>query len=186
MYGDSNVYGANNATNVRMPYNQRWVNRLKKLLDGQCEIIANGVSGRVAGDYRTDKLDRNGKADFSHEYTKAGIVDIVVIALGTNDLQDKYQRSIDDILNDLLWYHTVARGARIVYLLPANFDNSDEVGPHFNERAQALRKDLISRKDNLGDTIVMNNVGLSDGLHFSDEGHAMVAEAVAERLRALL
>ncbi len=182
VYGDSNVYGANGATNIRVPYDQRWVQLLQKLVDGKFEVISNGVSGRIAGDYRADKPDRNGKDDFISKYDKVGVVDILVIALGTNDLQDKFQRSVDNILNDLLWYQTVAGSAQVVYLLPANFDTSDEAGPQFNERAQLLRHELIEHKEQLGNTIVISDVALSDGLHYSPKGHEAVAKVVAETL----
>jgi lysophospholipase L1-like esterase len=182
VYGDSNVYGDNRTTNIRVAYDQRWVQLLQKLVDGKFEVVSNGVSGRIAGDYRADKPDRNGKDDFITKYDKAGVVDILVIALGTNDLQDKFQRSVDNILNDLSWYQTVASSARVVYLLPANFDTSEEAGPEFNERAQLLRRELIENKERLGNTIVMSDVALSDGLHYSPRGHEAVAKVVAETL----
>lgn len=57
IYGDSNVWGAN-FTSKRIRYSDRWVNRLGRALRGREQVTADGVRGRVAGDFRTDKPTR--------------------------------------------------------------------------------------------------------------------------------
>lgn len=186
IYGDSNVWGENFA-GPRVPYHLRWVNRLKKLLKNDYKIIANGFPGRVAGDYRTDKpIECNGRLVFQKDYKKAGRVDIVIIALGTNDLQQRFNRSIDDILNDLLWYKNAVGDTKIIYILPPNFSTAEDSGPEFTLKSQKLRSQIIKNQEKLDDCIVVDNLKLSDGIHFSAEGHKQMAGIVSEKLKAMI
>ena len=88
IYGDSNVWG-DTFVGPRVRYSDRWVNRLKRELRGKAHIITNGLSGRVAGDFCKAKPYKNGKHTFAEALQQAGNVDIVIIALGTNDLQQQ-------------------------------------------------------------------------------------------------
>ncbi len=182
VYGDSNVFGDDMSTGLRVPYHQRWVNRLKKSAKGLYIITDDGVSGRIAGDYRTDKPTRNGRSYFRDALQKVDDVDIVVIALGTNDLQERFNRSADDVIHDLLWYREAANNAKVIYLLPPKFDTGEKSGPEFSIGSLGLRDEIIERQSELGETIVINTVDLSDGLHFSVEGHKEVADIVARKL----
>lgn len=185
IYGDSNVWGENFA-GPRIPYNLRWVNRLRKSLIGNYKIIANGMRGRTAGDFRLDKPERNGQSAFYEAYKNAGGVDIVIIALGTNDLQERFNRSINDILNDLLWYSRAASEVKVIYILPPNFSIADESGPEFTLKSQNLRNQIIINKEKLGDCIIVNNIELSDGIHFSKQGHKLMASIIGEKIKAII
>ncbi|RKV99643.1 MAG: arylesterase, partial [Candidatus Saccharimonas sp.] len=83
IYGDSNVWGANFASK-RICYSDRWVNRLGRTLRGRAQVTADGVRGRVAGDFRTDKPHKNGLSTFTTALQKADNFDLIIIALGTN------------------------------------------------------------------------------------------------------
>lgn len=182
IYGDSNVWGEN-LFGPRIPYHQRWVNRLKRLARGKYEIIANGISGRTAGDYRLDKPECSGQINFANAYSKAKPIDITIIALGTNDFQQRFNRSIDNILNDLLWYkNTINKDSKIIYLLPPKFDTAERSGPEFTIESLTKRNEIIKHKEKLGDCIIVDDVELSDGVHFSAKGHATVANIVVKIL----
>lgn len=183
VYGDSNVWG-DNLAGPRVPYYLRWTNRLRKTLRNDYKFIVNGVCSRVAGDYRSDKPSRNGQSYFRQAYEAAGHVDIVIIALGTNDLQERFGRSVNDIINDLLWYRNVANQSEVIYVLPPNFSDAEESGPEFTTKSQKIRSQLIENKDRLVNYIVVENIELSDGVHFSAQGHKMMAKIVGERLKA--
>ena len=47
---------------------------------------------------------KNGKDTFISTFRTASPVDIVIIALGTNDLQSIYNKTGQKIIEDLLWY----------------------------------------------------------------------------------
>ena len=182
IYGDSNVWGENFAGS-RIPYHQRWVNRLRQSLKSDFEIVSSGVCGRVAGNYRFDKPERNGQSEFLEIYEQSKPVDIVMIALGTNDLQEKFHRSVNDIINDLLWYKDAIKGAKITYLLPPNFNDTEESGPEFTAKSKQLRDQIIENQKKFTNSIIVNDIELSDGVHFSAQGHRLMAKIISENLR---
>lgn len=185
IYGDSNVWGENLA-GPRIPYYLRWVNRLRRSLKNDYEMMASGVCGRVAGDFRSNKQECNGKSAFAKIYKDAGRIDIVIIALGTNDLQVRFNRSVDDIINDLLWYKSVLRESELVYILPPNFSVADDSGPEFTIESQKLRSQVIANKEKLTNCIIVDNIELSDGIHFSATGHKLMSDIVSKKLKEVV
>ena len=182
IYGDSNVWGDNFA-GPRVPYSLRWTNRLKKLFVSDYEIIVDGVCGRVTGNYRSNKPECNGQSAFIEAYNKAGVIDIIIIALGTNDLQEKFNRSAMDVINDLMWYSSTTKGVEFIYILPPNFNCTEESGPEFTIKSLNVRSQIIENKDKFANYIVVDNVQLSDGVHFSVQGHKQMAKIIAEKLK---
>lgn len=185
IYGDSNVWGDNFAGS-RIPYHLRWVNRLRRSLRGKCQITVNGVCGRVAGDCRPTKPECNGKTSFEKALKKVGDVDVVIIALGTNDLQVRFSQSADDIINNLLWYGKNVNAADLIYILPPNFSDADDSGPEFTAQSQALRNQILKNRGKFANNIIVDDLELSDGIHFSRNGHKMMSKIVCDKLKELL
>lgn len=179
IYGDSNLYG-DNLNGPRIKYHLRWVNRLKRSLKNNCCIIANGVCGMVAGNYITDKPQKNGQDHFSKIYQKSN-ADIVFLALGTNDLQEHYHRSVDQIINDLLWYKSmVNRDTQVIYILPPYFSAAKDSGPEFTMNSQRKLESILDRAEELGGYVKAGHIDLSDGIHFSNTGHKIMAKKMKE------
>ncbi len=185
IYGDSNVWGARFGGS-RVPHSRRWANQVRRMLRGRADITTNGVCGRVAGSFRTDKPHKNGHDYFVECLHAALPVGLVIIALGTNDLQQRFHRTADDIIADLTWYAECASGVRVVYILPPPFAVDDTSGPEFTSESLAVQQQLITRRAELGDTIVLGRLPLSDGLHFSPRGHDRVAKIVRNYIRKKL
>ena len=183
IYGDSNVWG-DNFVGSRIRHSDRWINRLARALRGKAHIIADGACGRVAGDFCADKPHKNGKSAFAAVLQQAGTIDIVIIALGTNDLQQKYQRTSQHIIDDLLAYQKLAPKADIIYLLPPAFSTGEDSGPEFTEQSEAIRQEILQNKETLGEYIELPFIPLSDGIHFSAKGHRLVARVVKQALKA--
>ena len=183
IYGDSNVWG-DNLVGSRVRYSDRWVNRLKQELRGKAHIIADGVSGRVAGDFCKAKPHKNGKQAFTKALQQAGNVDTIIIALGTNDLQQQYGRTARAIIQDLTNYQKLVDSADVIYLLPPVFSTGEDSGPEFTEQSEAIRQDILQSKEALGEYIEIPFIPLSDGIHFSTKGHRLVARIVKNTLKA--
>ena len=183
IYGDSNVWG-DTFVGPRVRYSDRWVNRLKRELRGKAHIIANGLPGRIAGDFCEAKPYKNGKQAFAKALQRAGDVDIIIIALGTNDLQQQYGRTAQTIIQDLTDYQKLAHSANVIYILPPAFSTGEDSGPEFTEQSEAMRQEILRNKETLGEYIELPFISLSDGIHFSAKGHRLVARAVKQALKA--
>lgn len=184
IYGDSNVWGEN-FSGARIKYSGRWVNRLSRSMRKKARVVADGVTGRVAGDFRADKPRKNGKTAFAPVLQRTS-PDIIIIALGTNDLQQRFNRSAANIVDDLLFYKKAAKKARVIYLLPPPFDTGEQSGPEFTEQSERVRQELLQASDKLGNCIELPQLPLSDGLHFSLRGHRIVSSIVRNVLESYL
>ena len=183
IYGDSNVWG-DSFVGSRVRYSDRWVNRLKRELRGKAHIIADGLSGRVAGDFCKVKPYKNGKQAFAKALQRAGNVDIIIIALSTNDLQQQYGRTAQAVIHDLTDYQKLAHGANIIYILPPAFSTGEDSGPEFTEQSEEIRQEILRDKDSLGEYMELPLMPLSDGIHFSAKGHRLLARIVKNALKA--
>jgi lysophospholipase L1-like esterase len=184
IYGDSNVWGAT-PDSKRWPSNQQWANILQQKLVDKYKVVQEGLSGRFAGGFHYEPRPYfNGQYCYEPIYRTASPVDIVVLALGTNDLNDRYNRSPDQIANDILWYEDKTKTLlgddeimpKFLYVLPPNFSG------RFRELTFSLEKRAVVNdilKGQVENFVEGNNFDLSaDGLHLSPKGHAEMAEMV--------
>ena len=197
IYGDSNVWGDNFLTGERIPDDSQWVNILRKKLNNKYIIFQEGLPGRLAGNNETSKEYKNGKSNFISIFRTNAPVDTVIIALGTNDLQIKYDKSVSDIIDDLLWYRNVIEESyndledrkkyfvnnkmpTIIYILPINFDYKLNASVVFNEESEQKRQTIIKYfKDNNIKSLISNDMSLfDDGIHLDYEGHKKQAELI--------
>ena len=196
IYGDSNTWGDNFITGIRIKDELQWPNILQKKLGNKYKVIGEGLPGRIAGNFELDKPFKNGIDNFISTFRTCSPIDIIIIALGTNDLQVKYNRNSEEIINDLLWYRdsiieqfsdsdNVCKYfnnelPRIIYILPPMFDiiKSDGI---FNDISEENRLKLKNLKNKYNDVIVLHSLPLlDDGIHLSIEGHKMLASIVGD------
>ena len=195
IYGDSNTWGDNFITGIRLEDDKQWPNILQKKLGNDYKVIQEGLPGRVAGNCELVKNYKNGMSTFVSTFRTNSPVDIIIIALGTNDLQVKYNRTSEDIINDLIWYKDILleqyndlddrlkyfnnKLPRIIYVLPPKFDlkNSDGI---FNDNSEIIRKSLNDIKNKIDDEIiVLEELPLvNDGIHLNEAGHQELADIV--------
>ena len=187
VYGDSNVWGDGHSSRLE----KRWTNLLQ---DKNYQIIEEGLPGRIAGNDEKLEIFKNGKDNFVTIFRSAAPVDKIIIALGSNDLQDKYNKSAKQLIEDLLWYKKELeewfniekyrnkyfnnKFPEIIYILPSNIKATD-IFHNVEERRNEII-DYFKDKENY---IVLNDLELvSDGLHFNVEDHIKMADKVLEYL----
>lgn len=190
IYGDSNVWGDGYLNRLEDVY--QWSNVLAKKLGADYKIIQEGLPGRIAGN--EEKIDsfKNGMNTFLSIFRTAAPVDMIIIALGTNDLQIDYHKSSEKIINDLLWYKNILEEQfnvekyknkyfnnifpEILFILPPNFKADDIL----NSESENKRQDIINYFSNNKESyIVLNDLELcNDELHFSIEDHKKMADTV--------
>ena len=199
VYGDSNTYAQTNWPYMgapRLPYEERWTSRVQHHFEGQVLVLPEGLGGRTAADVQSgDDAHRNGRAYFQAIFCSHQPVDVMVVALGTNDCQARYGRSAPQIHNDLLWYQGVVAKLsspdfvipKVVYVVPPRFhvNNDDE---YFGGR-EAIRDELamLMTQSTDMDVVRLDDIATSlDGVHLSSEGHRQMAIAVEEKLKEML
>lgn len=202
VYGDSNVWGDNFIIGKRIPDDKQWVNILSDMLKDEYKLLQEGLPGRLAGNDEVVKTYKNGKDTFMSIFRTNAPVDILVIALGTNDLQIKYNKSSKQIIDDLLWYENIVKELyedeesrikffvnekmpRIIYILPINFDYKDRASVVFNDNSENKRNEIINYfKNNKEDIVIFDELDLfDDGIHLNYEGHKGVANRMYEVIK---
>lgn len=198
IYGDSNTWGDNFITGERIPDDKQWPHILEANLKDY-KILQEGLPGRIAGDYEDIKKYKNGKDSFLSTFRVNAPVDIVIIALGTNDLQLRYDKSSDEVIQSLKWYKEAILNQfedledrkkyfvnetlpRIIYIMPANFDYLGEASVIFDSQSEEKRQEIIKYfSTNEKDVIICHDIPLfNDGIHFNYEGHQLMAKLVEE------
>lgn len=200
VYGDSNTWGDNFITGKRIDDERQWVNILGKKYDKEYLFLQEGLPGRLAGNEETIKQYKNGKDNFFSTFRTNAPVDTVIISLGTNDLQLKYNKSSEKIINDLLWYKDILEESfndvddrkkyfndkmpKIIYILPVNFDYQKNASGIFDYECEMKRQEIIKYFKSINiDIIVTNDIDLfEDGIHLSNQGHETMARLVEEVL----
>ena len=198
IYGDSNTWGDNFITGERIPEEKQWVNILRTKYENKYRFFQEGLPGRIAGNEETIKTYKNGKDTFISTFRTNAPVDKIIIALGTNDLQIKYQKTKDKIIEDLLWYKKQIEESyadledqkkyfndkklpEIIYILPINFDYQDKASVIFDKESEENRQQIIKefQKDKKLKTIVANDLELfDDGIHLNYQGNEQMASLV--------
>lgn len=205
IYGDSNVWGDNFNTGVRIPDEKQWPNILQKNLGNDYKILQEGLPGRVAGNIEKEKKFKNGKATFMSTFRTNAPVDIIIIALGTNDLQIKYDRETCNIVDDLLWYKDIIEKEfedednkikyfkdkklpKIIYILPTHFKVINRDNPIFNDNSEIKRQQIIKSFKNNNDvkSYAFNDLELfNDGIHLNYAGHKKLAKNVENTIKEI-
>ena len=200
IYGDSNTWGDNFFLGRRISEERQWPNILQEKLGKDYKIISEGLPGRVAGSFDEKEKYKNGKDTFLSIYKSHAPIDILIISLGSNDLQRKYNRNSKNIINDLIWYKDILKKnisdlrikkkyfkngkmPRIIYIMPINF-NYGITSILFNKNSNSKRLKIIDYFINSNNEIItLNNMPLfKDGIHMNYKGHEIMSEKVYNKI----
>jgi lysophospholipase L1-like esterase len=95
-YGDSNTWGYEPATGNRFPEDMRWPGVLARQLGGGFQVIEEALNGRTT--VRDDPVEeyKNGKDYLRPCLESHTPVDLVILALGINDLKARFLATASD------------------------------------------------------------------------------------------
>lgn len=184
-FGDSNTWGyVPGSDGERLPRETRWPVRLGAALGTGFEVIAEGLSGRTATAERPDSEGRNGLPYLLPCLLSHAPVDLLVIFLGTNDVNflddDRVARCVGRLVRVARSSEAgPGRGApEVLVVCPPPFDGH-RLGPTFAELCTELGTPLLD----LDGVAAYTDFDVE---HLDEQGHAAVAAAVEERVRRLL
>lgn len=195
-YGDSNTYGYNPVNGMRYPEDVRWTGRLQTLLGNDYMVIEEGCNGRTT--IYDDPIEgwKNGLGYLRPCLNSHKPVDIVILALGSNDLKETFHASAEQIasgagtLVEVIQTFTKEKQGFEPYIILVS---PPEIGEGicdssfygaFLENAISRSKEfpkqykIIAEKYNCVFFNAADYVkpSIEDSLHLSSEAHAKMAE----------
>lgn len=216
VYGDSNTWGwigvEEAFPSTRYADDERWAGVMAADLGNGYTVAVDGLTVRATNlddsmDWNAIKSDMfNGAKTLPAAIAREMPVDLLIIMLGTNDLNAETDRSAEDIAAAIIEvaqaaqgcaggvaYHYDAPKVLVVSPPPVN----DMPHPNFaamfeggKAKSEALGAALKTAADKAGiasfdaGAVVGNALG-TDGLHISKQQHAQLGKAIAAIVRAL-
>lgn len=206
-YGDSNAWGFIPAKATRYDYDIRWPGITAKLLGEEYRLIEDCISGRTTVYEDPCVKCRCGSDNLGYSLLAHAPLDMVILALGTNDLKFTdsngsmrgIARLIDLTLNADVAFDAYApvypNGVKLLLIGPPVIDASiPEKRPGHALADAAHESTLLSEKYER----VAKEKGIyfldasryvkpspADCLHMEPEEHAKLGKAVAEKIRGI-
>lgn len=204
-FGDSNTYGYNPSNGLRYPADVRWTGRLQSLLGPRYRVVEEGCNGRTT--IFDDPVEGWKKG---LDYLKPCLnshkpVDVVVLMLGSNDLKEIFHATSEEIaggveqLVKVIIDFTTEKQERvpeIILISPAEIGEGLPGSPFYGSfemnaitRSRELPKWYRKVAEKYGcrflNAAEYVKASPLDSLHFTAEGHAALAEVLAETLRSM-
>jgi len=205
-FGDSNTYGTPPARargeNLRFGPEIRWPTVMQADLGPGWALVEDGLPGRTT--CRADPVmgaHMDGHLGLRIALESNGPIDLLIIMLGTNDLQTHHAARVDQVVGGLAGLLAIARsepyqlrhkGFQIMLVAPPVVL---EQGTYRDALlgAHAKSRDLPSAIARLADHwgVAFLDAGAHitsspvDGLHFEPEDHIALGQAIANRIEAM-
>lgn len=198
-FGDSNTYGFIPESGRRYDKCTRWTGALAALGQNKFQIIEAGCNNR------TGFVDNSaGEAQTGYKILPSLLnqpYDIVILAIGINDIQFLYNTSLDDVRsgieNLINIVHKHCPEACVVVASPSvlsedvlkgyfsgMFDETSiEKSKHFSSIYKAVAQKSGAVFVDLNDFVKVSPI---DGLHYSAESHKKIAAVMFDTLACLI
>lgn len=201
-YGDSNTWGYDPATGKRFEREVRWPGVLARELGDGYAVIEEGLNGRTT--VWDDPIDayRNGREYLVPCLESHAPLDLVVVALGVNDLKARLAVSASDIADGAgALVETVQRsatspdgGAPAVLLLASppigDLGDSAEMFEGAREKSRGFSTHYARVAEKYGCVLLdlsrVVSVSTIDGVHFEASEHEKIGREVGARVREML
>lgn len=191
-FGDSNTFGFNPLNGSRYISNERWAGILKESIKDSYELIEAGCNNRTGFFNNPAGKEFSGLRVFP-EYLKKYNPDIIILAIGINDLQFQYNSSNQDIEEGLVKYLKLIKNKKTILLIPSIIEKcilKSFFAQMFDKTSIEKSKELhkiyknFAIKNNLT-YIDLNKIvkpSSIDGLHYDIEMHKIIAQSILKVL----
>lgn len=196
-FGDSNTYGYKPGGAGRFNEQERYPTILSSYLGDNYKIYENGLVGRATifdDDARPERLGLNdiGKA------VATSRADILIIALGTNDVKKMFDATGEDIASGVETLINVAKTInakiRTIIVTPAPI-SSDALmlSDDYNDKSLNVSLNLCDNYRNLADKLGAGFIDIGefatvspvDGEHITAQDHAVLAKRLANLIKSM-
>src|ERR1700677_2960804 len=201
-FGDSNTWGYDPVSGQRLAREKRWTGVMAAALGAKHQVIEEGLGGRTTVFVDPIEPDRRG-ADYLPPCLRSHApLDLVIIALGCNDMKARFGLTPADIAAGAERLILIARaepagpnGAppKVILVAPppvAELTGFAEMfeGATEKSRRLAARYREVAERQGVGFVDAGQFIACSDldGIHFEAEQHAVLGHALAEAVRMML
>ncbi len=201
-FGDSNTWGYTPETGCRYAYKTRWPGVLQGHLATHVRIIEEGLNGRTTAFDEPFRSGRDGSEALPSILESHQPLDLLIIALGANDLQPLYNASGYDSARGLEKLIKIAQcseagpdsdALKILVVAPTRFNPSCKVVkkllPGANEKFSALleeyRRVTEANTCHYFDSNEVMVVSAVDGVHIDASNHKKLGMAVADKVKSI-
>lgn len=194
-FGDSNTYGYNPTNGQRYNGNSRWTKVLEKSLGQEYKIIEAGCNNRTAFKKNPCGIRQTG-IEILPTYLLQN-PDIVILFIGTNDLQLQYGTQISEFqegvtrIIDIVRQNSLSTG--IILCAPPSItqnlqktffvDLFDATAIRNSKKLPEIYNKIAKEKAcfylNLDELVVVSKI---DGIHLDVSAHKIIGEKLAELL----
>ena len=194
-YGDSNTFGYNPIDSSRFDEKTRWTALLQAKLGEEYEIIEQGQCDRTGFVHNPKGFSFSAQEHFPDMLSKTENMDVIILAVGTNDLQFQYNITFSDIENGLKNLIEIAKKkTEKIILVPSVIMDERVLKGFFSFQFDAegvekskkaveiyykLAKDYNCTIFDINEYVKPSD---TDGLHYDKISHSIIADKLAELL----
>ena len=204
-YGDSNTWGYIAGKGERYPEDVRWTGILQSLLGDSYTVIEEAQNGRTTVWDDPIECRLSGLTYFYPCIESQSPLDLIIIALGVNDLKPRFNVSAGSIANGLERYFSTlkivplhGREPKVLLVSPAhispairdNHEMCEIFGADSPQRSELLAEEYRRVAEEFGalflDASKYAQADPEDGLHLDKESHMRLARAIADKVREMI
>lgn len=205
-FGDSLTWGFNPVDKSRYAHGVRWTRLLQRELGARFDVIEEGLNGRTTVFEDPVRGDKNGLEHLATVRKSHMPIDVLIIMLGSNDLQDRFRMSADAIgraMGRLIFAATQptddveGRAPKVLLMSPpplGDFTGKEFAGVYSNDHGGVQSRLLAGVYAQLAqdygvaffDTGSVLSTSDIDAIHFEAEPQADLAKAIADEVRKLV
>jgi lysophospholipase L1-like esterase len=194
-YGDSNTWGYIPGTGLRYPRNQRWPGVLQAALGNDFHIIEEGLNARttVMDDPIRGGAIKNGLTYLRPCLESHAPLDLVILALGVNDLKHRFGFSAYDIAANVAALISVIQPTPIFLLSPPHvgplsaltdlFDGAVEKSRQLAKHYEVFAKQTGCHYFDMATIVTTSPI---DGIHWAADQHIRLGNHLADLVRDIL
>lgn len=188
-YGDSNTFGFNPKDGSRFDENIRWTSVLQKSLGVEYEVINEGMCDRTGFVNNPNGELFSAPKHFPELIKKSENIDLLILWIGTNDLQFQYDISFSTIEKGLenLIKLAKTKARKIIIIPPVILDKKilegyfnyqfDETSVKKSREVGRIYKTLANMHNcEIFDVNKYVKPSDIDGLHYDENSHKIIAE----------
>lgn len=197
-YGDSNTWGCRPGVLSRFPKDVRWTGVIGNLLGEEYNIIEDGINGRSTVWDDPQNQCRNGLTGLGYALYRAKPLDLVVVMLGTNDLNytdaEGYYHGIRILAQRILQANTAFPGTSDVFkdtprlLLVSPIETTENMPTHQASKKFPYYTQKVAQE--LGvfwmDGAQFGKPSMLDGCHMEEKYHLALGKAIYEKIKEIL